>query len=191
MFIFLDIDGVLNDKKTRSGPRILRSEPFWQIEDIDLEKIKILNEIIEETDANVILHSSWGKNWSKPYLIDFFNHVGLCKPLYDVTEGIFRIIEIKNKIKALNIDQFVVIDDFDLKDNFKANHFHTDYDIGLLIEHINPIIDILNRKINPKDFEITRNEMIEIEGGKDDCPHSFGFCQDTGKLICRHCDGYY
>jgi len=191
MFIFLDIDGVLNDKMTRNGPRNLRSSLFWQEEDIDKDKIKILNEIILRTGANVILHSSWGKNWGKPYMTEFFNHLGLIKPLYDVTGGIFRILEIKNKIKELEIDQFVVLDDFDMIINFGENQFMTDYDIGLLAEHIEPIVEILKRKINPDDFKIQPNEAVILDGGDPDCMHSFGYCSSTGKLICKNCYGTY
>lgn len=54
--IFLDIDGVLNDYNfiSRNYELISGQQLF-----IDLEKVKILKEIIERTDAKIVLSSSW------------------------------------------------------------------------------------------------------------------------------------
>lgn len=190
MFIFLDIDGVLNDKKTRNGPRLDKKSLYWQKEDISLEKIDILNEIIEKTGSEVILHSSWCKHWSKSYLTDFFNHLGLCKPIYDFTNGVFRVLEIKKLIREHKMSNFVVLDDFCLKDNFGSSHFMTDYDEGLKRDHVDLIIQILQTSVDYKTFEVKENEKIELDGGDENCLHSF-YSSDTGKLTCRFCEGEY
>jgi hypothetical protein len=56
--LFLDIDGVLNSTKffnrIRSFIQIIDEDDY-----LDPEPIKIINELIEETDAKVIISSSW------------------------------------------------------------------------------------------------------------------------------------
>lgn len=55
-FIFLDIDGVLNYQnckfKTPSG--------YYFVDD---EKIKLLKEIVEKTNAKIVLSSTWRDGW--------------------------------------------------------------------------------------------------------------------------------
>lgn len=58
--IFLDIDGVLNSLKT------FVKHPFSML-GIDKQYVKIFNRIIEETEAKVVLSSTWrhNPNWKK------------------------------------------------------------------------------------------------------------------------------
>lgn len=55
--IFLDIDGVLNCNKSNS-----RCGGFIGIDDI---KVKLLAEIIKQTNAKIILASSWKLDWER------------------------------------------------------------------------------------------------------------------------------
>ena len=56
-YLFLDIDGVLNTpaSKARCGYYI----------GIDNAKVLLLRHIIEETGAEIVLHSTWKENWEK------------------------------------------------------------------------------------------------------------------------------
>lgn len=56
-FIFLDIDGVLNSEHTRFVPSCGYGPATW--DGIDYHCVHRLNKIVEETNANLILSSSW------------------------------------------------------------------------------------------------------------------------------------
>ena len=53
--IFLDIDGVLNSRHTE--------ETFMGTPFVADEKILLLKEILDQTDAKIVLSSSWRKGW--------------------------------------------------------------------------------------------------------------------------------
>ena len=55
--IFLDVDGVLNGKKTKA-----RCQGYIGI---DSKKVKLLAKLVNETGAIIILSSSWKHYWDK------------------------------------------------------------------------------------------------------------------------------
>ena len=55
-FIFPDIDGVLNSKNTRFVPSYGYGEGTW--DGIDYKCVHLLNDIVEQTGAKLILSSS-------------------------------------------------------------------------------------------------------------------------------------
>ena len=55
--IFLDVDGVLNCKSSKS-----RCGGFLGIDD---SKVKLLKEIIDITGAKIVLSSSWRYGWRR------------------------------------------------------------------------------------------------------------------------------
>ncbi len=57
--IFLDIDGVLNEEKSRS-----RRCGYKGIDD---KKVENLAKIVEETNAKIVLISTWKDDWRKTY----------------------------------------------------------------------------------------------------------------------------
>lgn len=60
--IFLDIDGVLNHEsyyKREGRQETLAKKYGWPQSDIDPETVKILNRIISETGAKVVISSTW------------------------------------------------------------------------------------------------------------------------------------
>lgn len=60
--IFLDIDGVLNHRSyyEREGWQDALAKKYgWPQSDIDSETVKILNRIISETGAKVVISSTW------------------------------------------------------------------------------------------------------------------------------------
>ena len=58
--IFLDVDGVLNAKNTKD-----RCGPYVGIDD---QKVSYLKEIVDQTNAKIVLVSSWKEFWEKePY----------------------------------------------------------------------------------------------------------------------------
>ena len=122
--IFLDIDGVLNTKETYDN--IYRTHGFLSTMEVPIDKFRLeyLKTIIDETDAKIVLSSSFrhffikqegkiiptsikGKNlynWFLKYGID----------IYDITpnNGYTREEEIKEwLINNEEVEDFIIIDD--------------------------------------------------------------------------------
>ena len=113
-FIFLDIDGVLNNSKTKTAGE---GSVF-----LDETNVKNLKRIIEKTCAEIVLVSSWKEGWDKHEksmqsgianeLDKAFASFGLS--VYDKTEGgVFfgRGEGVKKYLAENNADGFVIIDD--------------------------------------------------------------------------------
>lgn len=167
--IFLDIDGVLNCESTF----IKREEHFDMtgeiLSDVDEEKVILLMQIVKQTDAKIVLTSSWRDSWEKQgekYVPirdsskkadEIFKRNGI--EIYSITPHIKenRPKEIskwldnhggKENIKFISLD-----DDF-----FKFQYdmygigdclVHTCFygpDGGLKREHVNKAVEILNGK---------------------------------------------
>ena len=147
--IFLDIDGVLNSRQYDSGRSMAEGN-------IDVSRLLLLKQLVEQTGAKIVLTSSWRRHWDRAgectdeigkELEDTFGRFGIC--LYDKTPELEkdRSKEI-NEWLAMNRDfnAFVVIDDikfgwYELAP-FVVN---TDYHIGRGLEqrHIEKAIKIL------------------------------------------------
>lgn len=145
--IMLDIDGVLNyfDCKARCGP-------YLGIED---DKVKLLKQIVDATDAKIVLSSTWrlginnqGKHLENhiPYLKEKLGKYGL--EIYDKTEylgsrGDFRGKEINEWLtRHPEVDQWVVLDDewfidfnmYDIPRHLVQTWFYTIRGVGGLTE---------------------------------------------------------
>jgi hypothetical protein len=124
--IFLDIDGVLAThlqfmmnrtkfrKKNPEADKLRIPYPF------DADCVKIFNEIIEETDADIVLTSDWKHHWDLDEIDKIFKYNQVVKSPFTFTENdiksfgnitLNRAWEIDLYIKANNVDNFVVIDD--------------------------------------------------------------------------------
>lgn len=92
--IFLDIDGVLNTSETfKIREQIEKETGIWTIE-IDEFRVEYLKQIIDETDAKVVLSSSWKK--------DFENVEGKVVPIHEKGEGLLNILK-KHGIEVYDI----------------------------------------------------------------------------------------
>ena len=128
--IFLDIDGVLNSFQTF---REIYYE--WQLTGvrrvaIDPVKVSLLKEIVDNTDAKIVLSSSWRtlgkmkkgklvtKNQNLHDLIEILNNNGL--EIFDITPRCRsgnREEEIRKWLENKEVENYIVIDDdtFDLQ----------------------------------------------------------------------------
>lgn len=153
--IFLDIDGVLNCQSSKS-----KCAGFIGV---DNSKVKILKEIVDKTNAKIILISSWKNNWEKDKDIIRYDGKYLDKKLkkqglyiLDKTKdsGSNRGEGIYNFIKENNVKYWVVIDDvifydyrkYGINDHLVKTEFYKD-DGGLQEKHIKIVINILNGEI--------------------------------------------
>lgn len=124
--IFLDIDGVLAThiqfmmnrtkfrKKYPEADRLRIPYPF------DKDCVKIFNEIIEETGAEIVLSSDWKHHFNLEEIDEIFKYNGVIKSPFVFTENdvksfgnitLNRAWEIDLFIRANDVDNFVVIDD--------------------------------------------------------------------------------
>lgn len=154
--IFLDIDGVLN---YTNCPYKLPDGWYF----VDDEKIKLLKEIIDATDAKVILSSTWRVGWEdlehnmqttdaenfirlrdklREFNIEFLSRT----PMLGKTRG----EEIMQWIQNWNgeiIESFVILDDLPETEFalYKRNLVKTSFGKGLLKGHVNKTVKILNK----------------------------------------------
>ena len=141
--IFLDIDGVLSGKKHQISAT--ENPPL-----IDVSRLEILREIVDNSGAKVILSSSWKKFWIKGCDFDcVFQNAGI--DIYDITPVLGRKNE---EISAwLNthseIESFVILDDAeygwgDLLPNVIITN--PDTEDGLEKKHVALALEILKVK---------------------------------------------
>lgn len=159
--IFLDIDGVLNSdswlhiKENRDKPF-----PSNQFEP---RLITLFNKLVQETQAKVVLISTWRLKYSLEEMRNFFQKVGIKCNLIDMTpdltsgnDYVVRGNEIlkwcKDNVELLEVrhvlhyKNFVIIDDHDHMLYWQRKHFfQTDPYSGLTPTITRNIIRELNR----------------------------------------------
>lgn len=155
--IFLDFDGVLN---SRAYDRVRN----WNDEKtfIDKTRLTLLKEIVDKTGAVIVLSTTWRNHWNKRYelrditgkiIVDIFTEAGL--EIYDKTPNLGINAERYDEVKAWledyqdEVESFVILDDYmygwkELSDNFIRTEPHRT--LGLLEEHVQKAIEILNKK---------------------------------------------
>lgn len=162
--IFLDIDGVLNswdDYNNRC--KNLKKEERPTFGDIEERSLMLLKELIEATNAKVVLSSSWRKSiFLTSEVYKALSTMGI--ELYDITPILpsgNRADEIKDWLKDKEIESFVILDDdsFEFKGNELCKHLvKTTMNSGLQKEHVEKAIRILNQwdYLNEAIAEISR-----------------------------------
>ena len=166
--IFLDIDGVLNTSQTFINCHKLFKRDGIRGLEIDEFRIKLLKKVVEETNAKIVLSSSWRIFYKK---ID--NEI---IPIHEKTKKLNNLLrkyqleifditpfansrrredEISLYLLENNIDSFVIFDDdsYDLtnfvdKELVKTNWEpkKDDYTSGLCEKHIERAIKILKKR---------------------------------------------
>ena len=170
--IFLDIDGVLNTEETYD--RIYRSKGFIGIYDVEIDNFRLeyLKQIIDQTDAKIVLSSSFRHFFAKENnkivptnlkskkVYDSFSKYGM--EIYDITptQKRSREEEIKSWLSNRDdVENFIIIDDdgdsfYELHDKLiqtskvRQNYLLTfmKESFGLCERHIIEIVDRLNKK---------------------------------------------
>ena len=152
--IFLDIDGVLNcrDSKSRCG--------FYK--GIDEDKVKRLRKIVDETDAKIILTSTWKNGWNKDASLndDMANYLNRKLKrqnlrILDKTkdDGVHRGKGIIDTINSFHnsLENWIVLDDevfcdyekLGILSHLVKTNYYTD---GLQDHHVNLAINLLNKE---------------------------------------------
>lgn len=130
--IFLDIDGVLATVKQYNispiGKSWLRK---YDVCPFDKKCVKVLNDILKKTDAEIVISSDWRTSFSLEELGDIFSINGVLKtpvgvtPSYPTSMSYYeknRAAEIELYVKYNEIKIWIAIDDMNmshwLKDHF-------------------------------------------------------------------------
>ena len=113
-FIFLDIDGVLNSEYTRFAPSCGYGPATW--DGMSIHSIELLNTLVKQTGAKIILSSSWKHYRSVMFCQSHLNKYGLNVSINERTTNLpdhNHGKEIKHWIKknSWRIKSFVVFDD--------------------------------------------------------------------------------
>ena len=121
-YLMLDIDGVISVEPDFYTKRRLPA-PYGDCYPFNKKCIKILNEIIEETDCEIVLTSDWRLFLNLKEANDVFklnnvikSPIGYTKSLYDIFADSrnlaqIRVMEISDFIVKNNIKHFAVVDD--------------------------------------------------------------------------------
>lgn len=161
--IFLDVDGVLNSDEYIK--RTIKSNIQGIEKHVDVEKIKLLRQAIDQTNAKVVLTSSWRLTKMAQELIKLLITYGIYA---DSTPYIRneRGLEIKQWLADnQNVEDFVILDDeiFDSYDEGLmkklvkiSNGNGHNFGEGLLPKDIDEIIKRLGRNKTRQDDEMER-----------------------------------
>ena len=109
----------------------------------DIENVVVLNKFLNKYDDFEIVVSSDWKNWvSLSRMNEFYIDQNIIKTPVDYTKNIFnkysswteqRAMEVKRYIEENNIDDYIIIDDLDLRNYFDENKFiHITDSTGLI-----------------------------------------------------------
>lgn len=159
--VFLDVDGVLNNIDTFKKRKDIYNKSGVIIPRIDFYRVEFLKEIVDNTDAKIVISSIWRKYENDlKELKEVFDLYDL--EIYDITgidkNGI-RENEIIDWLNKNDVDSFVILDD-ETSDLIHLEKYvvKTRFDglaTGLLCEHIPYAINILNNSkklvLNNKD----------------------------------------
>ncbi len=131
--IFLDIDGVLaTHKQYMMNHTRFHYNYEWASElgvpyPYDEKCVKVFNEILEKTDADIVLSSDWRLRWNLKQLDKIFKSNNIIKSPIDVTEHFpysglqlerWRAGEIDSYINKHDIKNWVIVDDLNMKPFF-------------------------------------------------------------------------
>jgi 16S rRNA C1402 (ribose-2'-O) methylase RsmI len=141
--IFLDFDGVLNDRKwlSREGSR----------DDVDPERVKLLNWLVRATDAKIVISSTWRILHTLEELRTILDRAGFIGEVIDVTPGgggvrgpqIQEWID-TNKFKG----QFVILDDDSDMEHLMDKLVKTKFERGLQPAEVKAAIAMLTSPVD-------------------------------------------
>ena len=149
-YLFLDIDGVLNDHSIYDKLGIDHHHTKNFI--LQKEKINLLNQIVEKYNPIIILSSYWRKKYSIKKINKIFKKNGFIGHISDKTtnkgkEHDDRWNQIKKYITKNNIKNFIILDDLHLTkhhDSIVPNLIKPNSNVGILPKHLEQINNIWN-----------------------------------------------
>ena len=151
--VFLDIDGVLNSYQYLSRTSM---EDAGIYNELDPQKVNLLQKLVVQTGASIVLSSSWRESFEcvKPLdavarnLLEALKEHGLLiSSMTPLLTG-KRDEEIRQWLTChTEVELFVILDDedYDWKE-LRSNWVETSYYVGLTEENVREAVKILNKK---------------------------------------------
>jgi 3-deoxy-D-manno-octulosonate 8-phosphate phosphatase KdsC-like HAD superfamily phosphatase len=127
--IFLDIDGVLATNKEFMTNRTKFRKKYPEMDELKVpyawnkDAVKVFNEILDVTGAEIVLSSDWKLHWDLDDLKKIFEWNGVKKHPIAVTNNEYtsisnltmnRAAEIEDYVRDNDINNYVVIDDLNV-----------------------------------------------------------------------------
>lgn len=146
-FIFLDIDGVLNSIDLSVAQQATERAPKSRLHDIDPVRVGLLKWVVDMTNANIVISSTWRTGRTAEWFVGFFEALNWCNP------PIVGVTPISNGIRGDEINEYLTLngqeeckyvildDDSDFHEN--QPFIHVDRIAGLSLKHTIACIDIL------------------------------------------------
>lgn len=141
--IFLDIDGPLATNECLLKTEMKFGVRLYRWND---DCCRVLNEIINETGAEIVLSSDWRKFFTMDELDSIFKWNNIVKSPIAVTDqeryrlssrgDEDRIYQIDRFLKNNSIKNWVSVDDLDLKSDIVTNFVHVETELGLSADGI-------------------------------------------------------
>jgi hypothetical protein len=128
--IFLDIDGVVATTREHNMTHMAKTYVHkYNVYPYNPKCVKVLNKILEETQATIIMSSDWKLYFDLDQLADIFKINGIDKAPVMVTHNFYkkhkgkelediRTIEIKAFLEEHEVEKYVVVDDLDMSEGF-------------------------------------------------------------------------
>jgi len=141
-YLFLDIDGVLNNHLYNSTKDINSKE-------MDINNINVLKDIIDKTKSKVVIMSSRCDNeYSLNEIKEEFKFFNIPVEDYLIKIGKTKREAIKEYINLYSINSYCILDDnhFDFPSHFINNFIRINADYGLTNDYLDKIIGILNKE---------------------------------------------
>ena len=155
--VFVDIDEVLNSDQHPGTETPLLTEygdPAYYACGLDPFHIEVLNNIVDQTGALVVLSTSWRNAHTLNMLRAIFKVAGFngfivgdTPRLHRTPDGVpkYRYDEIQLWLDHAKPDAFVILDDIDDMGPLSHHHIHTTDEAGLQPEHVAQAVKILNQ----------------------------------------------
>lgn len=160
--IFLDMDGVVNSgkwldssskRKYKKAKGKLKKESGYSAM-INPDSVLILNQIIKETNAKVVISSSWRIIRTHDEIAKMLKEKGFIGEVIGSTPALIRLgmrrgDEIRAWLDSMSedIDNYVILDDCSDMCELKKNLVQTTWAIGITTEHALAAIALLNNKV--------------------------------------------
>lgn len=133
-YLFLDIDDVLVTTRQHFSKKL---HPKYQTHHFDQKCVIILNDIIQKTNPIIILSSDWKFHYTLDELNEIFKDNGVESKITDITPSLWgikffklseleecRAWEIIQYVNEHKIQNFVAVDDLNLRDWLPDNFVH-------------------------------------------------------------------
>jgi len=153
--IFLDMDGVINSadyllrrRKDKIRKKKIKTKENRCIRMIDEKAVKLLNEIIEATDAKIVISSTWRIQNSTEMIQSYLNKRGFKGEVISQTPRFpfkDRGDEIERWLKTHDsVESFIILDDSSDMGPMMDRLIRTTWATGLQQKHVEQAIKMLS-----------------------------------------------